>query len=160
MYFVWINFRNSGSSDCACWLWVNKNSCQSLGDILIINFCTIMLVLASFFLGGDGGGGGGVLSSSVVSSVACIFVGDGSTASGGDRVFLFFLQVFMSVYSSRFFNSIVRLIAVRTDLSISAVCCRNLHHANIAAHECCRSFSSTKDMYSSLVFSSGNCCML
>ena len=131
------------------------NSYQSLGDILIISFCkmTVSPLVSFFLVGGDGGGGDGVLS------LSSSFAGEAATACGGDRVFCF-LQVFMSVYSSRFFNSIVRLIAVRTDLSMSAVCFRNLHHANIAAHECCRLFSSTKDMYSSLVFSSGNCCML
>ena len=132
-------------------------SYQSLGDIFIINFSKITLsppTVSFFFDGWGGGGGDGVLP------VPLLFVVAGEeaavTASGGDRGVFCFLQVCMSVYSFRFINSIVRLMAVRTDLSMS-VCCRNLHHANIAAHECCNLFSSTNDMYSSLVFSSGNC---
>ena len=75
----------------------------------------LSLSSVSFFLGGGvGGGGDGVLSE------GSSFVGEAATAAcgGGDCVFLCFLQVLMIVYSSRFFNSIVRLIALRTDLSV------------------------------------------
>ena len=127
----------------------------------MISFCVSMLLaVLSCFLGGEGGGGGGggcvPSSSSVVDSFDG---GDGSTANGGDdrRDLLCFRQVFNSVYSSLFFISIVRLIAWTTVLSM--VCVLYLHHANIAVHECCNSFSSTKDIYSNLSLSE-NCSKL
>ena len=128
----------------------------------MISFCTITVSAVSFFLGGEGGGGGGgvpsLSSSSSSSLMEGIFVGDGSTASGGDRRDLCFRQVLNSVYSSLFFISIARFTVCISVLSMS-VCLRYLHQANSAAHECCNLLSSTKDIYSSRL-SSENCCML
>ena len=49
MYFVWRNFRKSGRSVAAWYSCFCRNSYQSLGAILIISFCTMMLVVGSFF---------------------------------------------------------------------------------------------------------------